>query len=416
MKKFFLLSFLLPVIGLAQQVGFITYKPPFVPEPPAPCFRTIVSDYFGGSSLSGNWTVRHPEAQTISVSGGELHLAGSGSNKDFSKRIMNTGYGLSTIRNYITTLEFQINAINSNCKGVYVGVHSEANNPSYRFSSYSVIAFDGLVDTLSFSNSDDSIFFGNVAARTTAGIPDINTSDTYKLILEVDEDSSRTTFINVTAQDTARVNARYNFTVSGVWPLRPSLFYYGFGIMGSTDIDVLSFTATTTECPFPDILFVGNSIPTGYTAESCENSFAYKLRANTSDTIQIMAGGGMTILNTIQNASEIIAHDPEYVFLEIGTNAPAVFADYQTLVTTLEAAGIDVIPMMIVNGGDPATGGTFNNSIAVTYSDEIDLWTTGWNTMSIANGEMESTVHPSNSGMTKLAAIIKAAKPTIFPL
>ncbi len=76
-----------------------------------------------------------------------------------------------------------------------------------------------------------------------------------------------------------------------------------------------------------------------------------------------------------------------------------------------------IVPSLIVNGGDPATAGNWNYFIKNTYpSTYIDLWTTGWNTMTIGNGEMADGVHPTNTGNTKLANIIKAARPDLFPL
>ena len=113
---------------------------------------------------------------------------------------------------------------------------------------------------------------------------------------------------------------------------------------------------------------------------------------------------------------EMISVNPDYIFLNIGTNGGGTTADVSSIITKFTNAGINVIPTLIVNGGNPATGGTFNNYIATTYpSTYIDTWTTGWNTMSVGNGDMGDALHPTTQGMRKLALIIKSARPDLFP-
>jgi hypothetical protein len=109
--------------------------------------------------------------------------------------------------------------------------------------------------------------------------------------------------------------------------------------------------------------------------------------------------------------------NPDTVFINLGTNSGGSTTDYDNMTDSLIAHGIFVIHTLTPNGGNPATGGTWNNHIATTYpTTYIDTWTTGWNTMSIGNGEMVDTIHPSLTGIRKIMEIIMAAYPDIFNL
>lgn len=415
MKRFLFILLLLPLFACSQQVGFVNIGTVVPPTPPD-TNRILIEDNFDGSSLSANWTVQG--SPTITVTGGWATIEGTdGYDKDYSQRMRYTGYltnGQSTIRNYIIEIGLMFNEISDSTRGVYVGADSPISS-DFRFSSW------GQFDHSTLQPDALAIEASNLSARfvtpdsTRTSIPTINTTDYYTLRIQVWEDGETVTLTNNTTTATRSVTHIYDITAA-TWPLRPNIFYYSMGVMASANIKADYFRVTTSEVLNPWGVWVGNSITTGYTSGSVQNSFAYLLRSNTDSTMQVMAGAGMNMLHTIDNLDEIIEVSPTYVFLNIGTNAGGNFTNYQTIVSTLEAAGIDVIPTMNVNGGNPATGGTFNNSIATTYSDEIDTWTTGWNTMTIGNGQMHDALHPTLTGMQKLADVIKAARPDLFPL
>lgn len=396
------------------------------PTPPAPAYSgdTIIFDSFDGSSLSARYQVRRPDLQTITVSGGKLRIIGNGDFipeyggmfgmwQSFQLNISDTGYGRSMIRNYKIETGFKINSIAANTPGLWVGTKNLWDG--YKSNAFAHIMYNA-ADTLTVCGYEDTTYWPNVAPRLATGLPDINTVDNYRLILEINEDIAKAKLINVSQSDSAEITQPFTMYPAGIWPLRPNEFFYSFGVMGKSDISFDYFIVTTTEKKNPWAIFIGNSITTGYAASVSDSAFANRLKNNTDSTIQIMAGAGATVLTTIDCLPELLRFDPSYYFINLGTNSGGTTADYDRLTDSLETKGT-VIHTLTVNGGDPATGGTWNNHISTTYpSTYIDTWTTGWSTMSIGNGEMADALHPTNSGNRKIANIIKAAKPTLFPL
>lgn len=380
-----------------------------------PIIRTVYDDQFNDGSVSSDWSIRNPGSQTVTESGGYMNLAGTGTTKDFRYMIRDTGYGHSMLRNYIIRTRVRLNStIDGNSRGFFLGVYSPLIS-DYRFSSYGVFDFSTTNTAVSINASNDTIYFVT-ADSTRSGIPTVTAGNWYQVTYTMYENYESIKVKGETTNDSVTVTHSYTLGDAN-WPLRPNYFNYTMGIMGNSSVSVDYFTVYTYEPLQPKYLFVGNSITTGYMSGDADSAYAYKLRPYTNDSVHIMAGAGMSMTDLRICLDEIITVDPQYVFLNIGTNAGGSFAtDYTYIVSTLEASGIDVIPCLIVNGGNPATGGTFNNSIATTYSDEIDLWTTGWNTMTIGNGQMVDAVHPSNAGMTTLRNIIKLARPDLFPL
>lgn len=388
--------------------------------------RTLIDETFDGSTLNSRWKPRRMDKQSITVSGGYAHVIANtdyvpeapgyyGNYKSTQTRIIDTSFGLTMIRNYVVETGFKINAITDSTIGVYCGVYSPFNFGDYRFSSFGHIDFSG-PDTLFLIGNTDTAYSWQVAPRRWTGLPTFNTTDNYMLRLTVQEGYINALVKNVTTGDTASISNTYDFINNG-WPLRPNYFYFQFGAMGKTDVSFDYFKVTTTESPHPKILFVGDSQTAGYSAGRPDSSYAYMLRPHTSQLIQVLAGGGLNA-ELIKDSviTEIQAAAAEKVFLLIGTNG-GTWANYQLLVSAIETVS-DCIPMTFINGGNPATPGTFNYNIMTTYPDAIDLWSgpTGTSTMTIGNGKLHDAAHFTAPGHRDIMNIIKAAKPTLFPL
>lgn len=387
--------------------------------------RTLIDHQFN-TSFPSDLSVRRTTDVTTTVSGGELRLTGLTNiqttaipgvynrYKSFQTKIVDTGYGVSTIRNYRIDMKFRINSITDSTRGVYVGASCPGADIGYRLSSYAVIDF--MNDTLCVIGAQDTMYHPQTIPTRTTGLPAFNTSDNYLLSFIMRESIGRALIKNLTTGDTASVALYYDLNTNA-WPLRPPYFNYGFGVFNKTDIYIDYFTVTTDEVLNPDLVFIGTSITTGYSSGTTDSSYAYMLKPYTNRVLQIMAGPGATVLSTITNIPELVAVSPDTVFIELGTNSGGTTADYSRLTDSLTTHGSFVYHILSPNGGNPATGGTWNNYIATTYpSTYIDTWTTGWNTMTIGNGEMYDAVHPTATGMRKLALIIKSALPTLFPL
>jgi hypothetical protein len=391
---------------------------------PDPCslattIGTLWTDGFPGSSFSTDWTVTNSGSQTIGVTGGKATVTGSNMGKNFYKRILRSGYtstgGWSTIRNYTVITDFKITSKGSGYGAVYAGVTSTPNS-TIRTSSYAVLTMK-TTDSLQFICANETFDAAAVYTVNPALTPSINTSDDYQLKIQVQEYNSIVTITNVTAGTTQSITTAYN--MRGVSPLRPNTFQYTFGIMGDCTIVFDDVYVTSTEVYNPYILVVGNSIATGYDAGNDSLSYANVLTSNAVCPVHIMAGAGNATAETISNLPEILAINPRYALLAIGTNDvdnTAAQTNITTIKSALEAQGCTVYILASGNKGDP-NGTGLNHNLKVAFPTAfVDTWTTGWNTMTIGNGLMIDALHPSGLGHIFLAGIIKTQLPSIFPL
>lgn len=409
-----LLFIFLPAITYCQLLVF-GHTPTALETCTSPTARgEFIRDDFNGSSLSGNWTVASPGSQTITVSGGKCRIQGGLSTKNMNLNIQYSGQSYSMMRNYTVTIGFKFNSLTSTDFGPYCGVTPRANDNNL-YSAYGNVD-PANVDSVEIINTNGSNGIG-LTTRTSSGLPAINTSDDYTLSFTMNEDTSSATLTNVTAGTSVTVKLPYIASVS-VTPRRPTIFQYTMGVCGSSDISIDYFSVTTTESIHPKIIWVGDSITTGYAANDFLLCYPYYLRANTSCLIQVMAGAGLTSTDGYIDRNEVITMAPTIVCSMWGANdGGSVQTAYQLLVAALQAAGIQVYIFNIVNGGDPATPGTYNNTLAATFPGiTIDIWTDGWSQMTIGNGRMVDALHATASGYSFLAGIIKSKLPTLFPL
>lgn len=397
------------------------------PPPPVVGIRTLIYDEFTGGSLDSRWFVRRPDKQTLTVSGGELRVQVNTdtipsmvgfdySNVNAQCMMYDTSYGLTSVRNYVEEIKIKINKINDTTIGAFLGVYSPFPL-QLLFSNFALAQFS-TADSLKFLAGKDTMFSVPPAFRESISTFSFNTTDWFILRNTTFEGTILVTIKNVSTGDSINKYYTRDFT-HGSYPSRPNYFWFGFGGMGRTDMNVDYILVTTTEELNPTHLFVGNSITTGYNATSADSAYANILKRSTADSIQIWAGGGMGVDEVLATMERLVEVNPQYVFLNLGTNNTyngGNSAKYQSIVDSFTNRGFTVYPCLIVNGGDPTSGGGWNQFIKTTYaSSYIDLWTAGWNTMTIGNGEMYDGVHPTLSGHQKLAALIQTLKPLLFP-
>jgi hypothetical protein len=203
------------------------------------------------------------------------------------------------LRNYVIEAGGIVNKVNDSCVGVYLGAASPWNN--YQVDSYVNFDFSVSVDTLDAVGIDDTIFHRRPFGFTTNALSNnVQAGDSLTLRMTVYEDTLTAFVKNNTRGDSGTAKLPYPSNLSGQYPLRPNYFNYVFGVMGRTDFSFGYFKVTTTEVLNPDIVFIGNSITTGYTASDLDSNWAYMLRRYTNRVIQVMAGPGNTVLTTIE--------------------------------------------------------------------------------------------------------------------
>lgn len=398
--------------------------------PPAPVTgeRVLIYDDFSGTSLNSRWNVRRPDRQTITVSGGVARVQTftdtlpqrvgySYSNLTTQTMIYDTSYGLTSIRNYTIETSFRINEIDDTTLGAYVGCYTPFS-VDYPFSNFTHVQYSS-PDTLRLLAGKDTAFTFPPAGHQQITFT-FNTTDQYYIRHRVFEDYTVQTIKNLTTGDSILRYQQYNFT-NGAWPYRPNYFWFVFGAMGRSDVSFDYYKVTTTEELNPGWMVVGDSRPTGYNATSADSAYANMLKRNTTDSIQIWAGGGMginEILLTLPRLKEINAS--RYI-LDFGTND--VFnSDYQTkftsLTDSLTAWGKPYWILYQPNKGDPVSGSSMNKWYNDNFSSHIiDNWTSpGYATQTTGNGYMYDGVHQTLLGMQTTYQIVKAALSAYFPL
>jgi len=390
-------------------------------------------DDFNGVSLSSGYKQRRPNLQTVSVSGGNLTIQGNhdtyvpprpgfyGNYKNYMTRIWDTTYGASMIGEYTISTKVKFNDVtDTSARGFWLGAYSPFTFGEYNFSCGAY--WDFVNDSLMIQSHTDSTYYFTPTTNTGSKLSATfhpNTSDWWILSFSVKPYGGIARIENLTTGDTISKTYYWDY-LHPVTPSRPNYFHWSMAAINKTNVSLDYLKVTTPELRNRDIIFIGNSITRGYYGGHQDSSFARMLDAYTNSTIQIWAGGGQDVINIHKCIPELITYSPGTAIVGLATNnsyGSTERAAYQAFIDTLTAHGITSYKTLTPNGGNPVGGGSWNQWIKDTYpSTYIDTWTTGWNTMSTGNGEMEDSVHPSATGMRKLALIIKAALPSLFPL
>jgi hypothetical protein len=391
--------------------------------------RTLIYDEFTGSTLNSRWKVRRPDKQTVTVSGGSVRLQ---TNTDTIPRVVgfdysninaqcmlyDTSYGLTCVRNYTEEIKFKLNKQNDTTLGALLGVYSPFPL-QLNFTNFALAQFS-TNDSLKYLAGMDTMFSVPPAYKEAITTFSFNTTDWFIFRHTVLEGEILLTLKNVSTGDSINKYYTRDFT-HGSYPSRPNYFYFAFGGIGRTDMNVDYILVTTPEELNPTWLVVGDSRPTGFNATSADSAYANMLKRNTTDSIQLWAGGGMgvdEILSTFRNMRNVGASK---FILDFGTNN-TFNSDFQTKYTritdSVTAWGGTFYVMYQPNGGDPVAGSGMNKWLKDNFSSHIiDNWTSpGYATKTIGNGMMYDGVHETLLGMQTTYAIVKAALISFFPL
>lgn len=387
------------------------------PSGAGPTPGLIIEDTYEGDMLSGRWS--KPTGPTITVDSSGLRLQGAdGSTKDASKKFLNIGYWVSTLRHYKPLARFKINAINSNCKGFYVGADSVNNGTvtSFCFSAWALLDLASSKLQVICSGSENA-FKSPVQAEIGLSGIDINTSHLYDLSFDMADQIATARLKNINTLEEISVPYSY-ISNTPTNPNRNNAFLYGKGITGNTDVTIKYFQVSTDQQYRPFITLVSDSTWSGYCASIFANGVGALLQAETSGIVQINAGGGNTIDHVNLNKDEIVRLNPENIFIQIGTNPSDIGTCKKVIQHFINSLpGSNIYVFGAITRGDPNTVGTFNNQLKVAFPSHFKDNYNGTDGLAdiVANGWMVDGLHRNDLGQAAEVRKIKVLLPALFP-
>jgi lysophospholipase L1-like esterase len=239
-------------------------------------------------------------------------------------------------------------------------------------------------------------------------------------------------YVNRTATITAKnittggATSTYTYVTAYAYPFTPttwqcSMRFTIWNVGSASTCTISDFNVTTNQVSNVPTLFVGDSKTSGSGASSAANT----IWAVGSSVLvkECNAGPGDETQNVIDRLTEIIAYRPKNVILWIGCNdlrfgVPTATwqANYSTIVTTLQNAGITVYN--VLSSPENSLDVTpLNSYIQARYSNLIDAYTpllniggTGLNPIyNCGDG-----VHLNDAGYLKVHDLIQVAYPSII--
>jgi len=384
---------------------------------PQTVIGTIFNDDFNRGFWGSNYDTSALTGVTSTFSNGFVKMHSASGAGAFTKIASYIGKGKMTLRNFDIEIGFRPCTITSGTYGPILGTNT-TRNPGQNTATVVYPDFStnfGPAFTIGAANSSGVIS----SKATTTNMPARSIANNYTLKLKVSADTAQAFILNRNTSEQTSLQYIYDFTNLAQSATKPNIFYPAFGLNGLDSIVVDNFKISSPDKRYVKMVFVGNSITTGYYGGMARNSFPDQLKAKTNYDIQILAGGYNRTADVIDNLWQIIDMHPENVFLEIGTNdrgngisQATIQANIDTINNRLNRAGIKVYHLAAPDAGNPATGGTTNNYLSTTYgSFFVNTWTGCYGA-----GQMVDAVHPNQLGFRIIADTIQAKLPLLFPI
>ncbi len=226
--------------------------------------------------------------------------------------------------------------------GLGIGIRSNSSYAQYGVTGYvdlSTNATRGIVRVYAGSTS--------VAVSTTA--LSFSAGDTIQITISRNYNYISVVASNLTTKAAASV-ANYYFVLTYSAPfIMPNSGKFAVYNFGGNQI-VTSLSVRSNAIKNPDILFVGDSKTVGYYSGAKAGRFADIVGAHYQT--QVNAGGNDGTVEVLARIPEIISILPKIVVLNIGRNdigaisAPTIYANYASIVSQLQAAGITVYHLL----------------------------------------------------------------------
>ncbi len=336
---------------------------------------------FTSGDLSGDFI---NSGSTVSVVSSRLQFTG-GANT-FTQTL-----GLNQRRNterWIISSVIRVGTINGTSYGFGIGFKSTTvNNPSNIIAKFNMTTGSGTVNMYMGTNS-------GVGTSSTALTFSVN--DDIRLSLERDGELFTARAVNITT-GAAEVTLFFRATSTGVLlpnTGRPSIYSFG------GTFSVSSFSYEGREPINSQLMIIGDSKLQGYYLSRFDYRLGSLLQRRIPSTI-VASGNSETTQEVLDRIQEIIDLAPKQVLLGIGSNdvrigVPSVtyLANYDSITSQLEAAGIEVVHFLPFY--EPSLNQTpLKNHIIATYTKYID--TTDLET-NYTNYLYSDLIHPNDLG------------------
>tara|TARA_R100000951_G_scaffold103090_2_gene95516 strand:+ start:1020 stop:2267 length:1248 start_codon:yes stop_codon:yes gene_type:complete len=361
------------------------------PPPPTGDYRTIFEEVnFNNTS---NYTPFG--SGTIEVSNGKLKI-GTNSGTNLRHGVSYNGYKTALERYRITTKFTIVDPPVSNSNGIGLGTLSQAQAQMEHMCNFTMTSGDMAAGggRLLLKNryiSQRYEFNSNTQQRLPFAIGDV-----IELVFEMNREIITATAKNHTQELTIVETYAYPMTPRYL----PNIGEFAiFGYKGKYEFSQIKIE--TDEILNPTFCLVGDSKTKGYFADTHADTFAAQLREQFGSVVNL-SGGSERTYNTMERVQEIIDINPVYVFLNIGSNdnredvsVTDWGVNYDFIVNTLEAEGIQVIHVLIFNETVEDVTPYNNRTIATYPADKI----LDCGTISLHDG-----AHPDQQGNDQITA------------
>ncbi|NNE33301.1 MAG: SGNH/GDSL hydrolase family protein [Winogradskyella sp.] len=327
------------------------------------------------------------------ATGGKLQ-ATSTSNGTFDQVILLNGE--TGLGKWKMTLEFELpNAPAATTYGIGIGIRSQAS-----FTPLSNCARVVLTNSaqqgdryFDWTNTHPGAYTNvvNDLAGTT-----ISQNDTFRITMEQVVNEITITYYNVTT-DVEKI-LTYDFTLPNS-PFLANTGQFAIYMIGGT-YDITKLKVESKEWKNARLLGLGDSKMNGYDGDTFAGSFMQQLESF-YNSIHDNAGGNDTTVEGLLKVPEIISFAPKKVLMNLGSNDKRFGrtllqwqTDYDDIVTQLEAAGIDVYHLLMLNES-VLSFTDYNLHITTTYAADriVDP-----GTINLAT----SGIHPNQTGMNQV--------------
>lgn len=304
---------------------------------------------------------------TLAASGGEL-VVGTSVNAEFTHGITFNNY-LTDLENIRIKVRFRIaSALSPTTYGF--GVGSKSTNPAGEYSyhhqfSMSSSGASGNGNTIRISNN--ATWTSKYAGLSQNNLLAYSTNDVIEMIAERRKEKISIITKNLTTGNVITATYKYDIATE----VLPNISKVAFYMFGGT-YNVQFFEISTKEVLSPEWCFIGDSKTQGLLLPKLEDGFFYKFLKDYPKSVNL-SGGSERTPAVISRLAEIIALAPEKVVLNIGSNdkrdsvpVGTWSANYDSLVSSLQSAGIEVYHLLQFN--ETSLDFTdYNNHITSTY-------------------------------------------------